>query len=62
VDEKGQFQITDQRLKKIDPRDWEEFDLDELVTYLATPQIKNELLLGCRRSLLWKETVIMKTY
>jgi putative sporulation protein YtxC len=30
VDESGQFQITDQRLKKIDPRDWEEFDLDEL--------------------------------
>jgi putative sporulation protein YtxC len=29
VDEKGQFQITDQRYKKIDPREWEEFDLDD---------------------------------
>lgn len=29
VDEKGQFQITDQRFKKIDPREWEEFDLDD---------------------------------
>ena len=29
VDEKGQFQITDQRFKKIDPRDWEEFDLED---------------------------------
>ncbi len=29
VDEKGQFQITDQRFKKIDPREWEEFELDD---------------------------------
>jgi putative sporulation protein YtxC len=31
VDEKGQFQITDQRFNKIDPRDWEEFDLEDYV-------------------------------
>ncbi|MEW5784955.1 MAG: putative sporulation protein YtxC [Bacillota bacterium] len=29
VDENGQFQITDQSFKKIDPRDWEEFDLED---------------------------------
>lgn len=29
VDEKGQFQITDQHFQKIDPRDWEEFDLED---------------------------------
>ena len=29
VDEKGQFQIADQHFKKIDPREWEEFDLDD---------------------------------
>jgi len=29
VDEKGQFQISDQRFKIIDPREWEEFILDE---------------------------------
>ncbi len=29
VDEKGQFQITDQHFQKIDPREWEEFDLEE---------------------------------
>lgn len=29
VDDKGQFQITDHSFKKIDPRDWEEFDLDD---------------------------------
>lgn len=29
VDDKGQFQITDQRFNKIDPRDWEEFDLED---------------------------------
>lgn len=29
VDEKGQFQITDNCFTKIDPREWEEFDLEE---------------------------------
>ena len=29
VDEKGQFQITDQRSQIIDPREWEEFNVDE---------------------------------